>query len=236
MSRACFVLSLALLTAATAHADEAPAEPVRLLTSTAASDEGDEVARRSIELLMRRARLSYTLSHEPIERAVASFRAGHYDADILRFAQYDSIVPGAIRVDPHLLSTTIMAFTRSAELAPQSWEALRGLRVAHVRGVKLIEQRLAGAPGVEVTSRPAACLGMVAADRVDVCLLNAELGYEAPPAADGRALHRSVLARVNLHIWVAPGHQALAQRLSTALRAIVASGELARTAGANRQP
>lgn len=233
---ACCVLFWAAAGCAVA-ASEAPAvdEPVRLLTSAAASVRGDVVADAAVELLMRHAGLRYSLTREPAERSVASFRSGLYDADVLRFAQYDSVVPGAIRVDPHPLSTSFIAFSRSAAQAPRDWAALEGLRVAHVRGVKVLEQRLAGRAGVEVTSTPSACLGMVAAGRVDVCVLHADLAYVAEQV-NGTQFQRSLLARVNLHVWVAPGREALAQRLGKALRACVASGELARVAGADRQP
>jgi hypothetical protein len=211
-------------------------EPVRLIVSPAASARGDEIADAAIALLMGRAGLGYTLAREPVGRALASFAAGRYDADMLRVPQFDQVMPGAIRVDPHLLSTTIMAFSRSASLAPASWAELGALSVAHVRGIKAIELALAGRSGVEVTSTAEACLGMVAVQRVDLCLLNAERDYGPPTQANGMTLHRSVLARVNLHVWVAPGQNALAQRLSAAMRAAVASGELARVAGGNRAP
>lgn len=105
-----------------------------------------------------------------------------------------------------------------------------------LRGIKAIELALAGRAGVELTSSAEACLGMVAMQRVDLCLLNAEHNYGPPPQVDGVALHRSVLARVNLHAWVAPGQQALAERLAAALKAALASGELQRVAGGNRDP
>lgn len=220
-----------------ASAAAAPiAEPVRLVVSPAASVRGNEIADAAIALLMRHAGLSYTLAREPVGRALASFRAGHYDADMLRLPQFDQVVPGAIRVDPHLLSTTVMAFSRSPSLAPTSWAELGQLRVAHVRGIKAIELALAGRAGVEVTSTADACLGMVAMQRVDFCLLNAEREYGPPVQVHGVPLHRSVLAHVNLHVWVAPGHPALAQRLSMAMKATVASGELQRIAGGNRAP
>lgn len=224
--------------AAPAVGAPAIAEPLRLVVSPSASARGDEIADAATALLMRHAGLDYTLPREPVARALASFQAGLYDADMLRMPQFDQVVPGAVRVDPHLLSTTVYAFSRSASLAPASWAGLAGLRVAHVRGVKVIELALAGRSGVEVTSSAEACLGMVAMQRVDICLLNAERDYDAPTRVSGVALHRSVLARINLHVWVAPGPQAqvLAQRLSTAMRAAVASGELARVAGGNRQP
>lgn len=220
----------------TAPQATAIAEPVRLVVSPAASARGDEIADAAVALLMRHAGLSYTLAREPVGRALASFRAGRYDADMLRLPQFDQVVPGAIRVDPHLLSTTILAFGRGPAAPPGSWADLGELKVAHVRGVKAIELGLAGRAGVEVTSTAEACLGMVAMRRVDLCLLNAERDYGAPPRVDGVELHRSVLAHVKLHVWVAPGQQALAQRLSAAMHAALASGELARVAGGNREP
>ncbi|MBI3346277.1 MAG: hypothetical protein HY020_03580 [Burkholderiales bacterium] len=232
---ALLVWALAGIAAAAPETPAAP-EPVRLIVSPAASAQGNAMADAAIALLMRQAGLGYTLTREPVERAVTSFRAGLYDADMLRLPQFDQIVPGAIRVDPHLLSTTILAFSRSPSPAPTSWAELGARRVAHVRGIKAIELGLAGQDGVELTSTAEACLGMVAMGRVDVCLLNAQRDYGAPTQVNGVTLERSVLARVNLHVWVRPGQQALAQRLSAALRAAVASGELARVAGGNRQP
>ncbi len=212
------------------------AEPVRLVVSPAASARGNEIADAAIALLMRHAGLSYTLAREPVERAVASFRAGLYDADMLRLPKFDQIVPGALRVDPHFLSTTVMAFSRSASLAPTSWAELGTLKLAHVRGIKAMELALAGRAGVETTSSAESCLGMVAMRRVDLCLLNAERDYDPPTLVNDVTLYRSVLARVNLHVWVAPGQQALAQRLSAAMKAALASGELERIAGGNRAP
>lgn len=213
-------------------------EPLRLLVSTAASARGEAIADAAVTLVMRHAGRSYTLTREPVARALASFQAGRYDADMLRMPQFGQLVPGAVRVDPHLLSTTIQALSRSPAVAPRSWAELRGLRVAHVRGIKVIEIGLAGHPAVEVTSSAQACLGMVAMSRVDVCLLNAEHDFGPPETVEGVALHRTVLARVNLHIWVAPGPraQALARELSEAVKAAVASGEMARLALGNRAP
>ena len=232
------VLGLLVWAGMVVAAPEAPviAEPVRLIVSPAASARGNEIADAAIALVMRHAGLSYTLKREPVERALTSFRTGQYDADMLRMPQFDRVVPGAIRVDPHLLSTTIMSFGRSPTLAPASWGELGTLRVAHVRGIKAIELALAGRAGVEVTNSADSCLGMVAMERVDLCLLNAERDYGPPVQVNGVTLYRSVLARVNLHVWVAPGQQALAQRLSTAMRAAVAGGELVRIAGGNRAP
>jgi ABC-type amino acid transport substrate-binding protein len=236
--------SLSLLAAATA-ARAAPEEPgaealppLHLVVSAAASPRGDAIADAATAAVMRQAGRRYTLSREPVARALASFQAGQYDADMLRIPTFDRLVPGAVRVDPHLLSTTIQAFSRSPSVSPASWAELNGLRVAHVRGVKVMEQGLAGHPDVEVTNSAAACLGMVAMQRADVCLLNAEHDYGPPPRVDGVQLHRTVLARLNLHIWVAPGPNAaaLAQQLSAAVRRTLASGELTRIAGGNRQP
>jgi hypothetical protein len=239
------ILAVALLSllsgftgARAASVELAQEAPLRLVVSAAASPRGDAIADAAIAAVMRQAGRRYTLSREPVARALASFQAGQYDADGLRMATFDRLVPGAVRVDPHLLSTTIQAFSRMPAVSPTSWAALDGLRVAHVRGVKVIEQALAGHADVEVTNAAAACLGMVAMQRVDVCLLNAERDYGPPPRVDGVQLHRTVLTRINLHMWIAPGPHAavLAQELSAAVRRTLASGELTRIAGGNRQP
>lgn len=240
---AAVVLSLlpwAWVARAYAAPGEGPADdaPLRLVVSAAASAKGDAISEAATAAVLRHAGRRYTLTFEPVARALASFQAGQYDADMLRMPQFDRLVPGAVRVDPHLLSTTIQAFSRSPSVSPASWSELSGLRVAHVRGVKVIELGLAGHPAVDATNAASACLGRVAMQRVDVCLLNAEHDFGPPPRVDGVQLHRTVLARLNLHMWVAPGPQAqaLAQTLSAAVRRAVASGELARIAGGNRQP
>jgi ABC-type amino acid transport substrate-binding protein len=228
-------LAVAASIATDARAQPAAA-PLRLVTSAPISPTGAILGAQSVDLLMRRAGFSYTLTSEPNERALASFKAGLYDADVLRVPQFERVFPAAIRVDPHLLSTTVTAFSRSADVAPGSWAELMPYSVAYVRGVKVVELNLLPGQRRELTSSAAACLGMVVARRVDVCVLNAEVAPEAAPLADGAPLHRTVLARIKLHVWVAPGHEALAQTLSQALKALVASGELARVAGENRQP
>ena len=79
-------------------------------------------------------------------------------------------------------------------------------------------------------------MGMVAAARVDYCVLNAESGFTVPAAFKGTPLYSKRFAHLNLHIWLAPGRQALAQQLGHTLRAMEASGELARLTGPYRTP
>lgn len=234
MLRALLLLGCAAVSSA--WAQEEVAEPVRVVSSAAAGSPGDLAAQRGLELLMRRAGLRHVLSHEPTERAVISLRNRLYDVDLLRYARFDKVVPGAIRVDPHLITTTLVAFSRVPMPGAQGLESLRGLRVAYVRGIKLIEQELGGQPGVEPTTAAPSCLGMVAAGRVEVCLLNAETSAAAAELMDGTRLERRVLVKVDLHLWAAPGHEALARRLSTALRELAASGELAQAVEGRPRP
>jgi hypothetical protein len=139
-----------------------------------------------------------------------------------------------LRVEPHLLTTTVHAFSRDPALRPQSWAALKGLSVVHVFGAKVVEMQLPAEQERALAPNAEACLRMVELKRAEVCLINAEFSYQPPQA--GQGLQRSVLARVPLYIWVAPGRTALADQLSRAVRAAVATGELARLAGADRAP
>jgi hypothetical protein len=219
-----------------ARGGDAIPEPVRFVSSASPASQGDDAATRALESVMRRAGLRYTLNHEPTERALRSLRAGAYDADLLRYEKFDRVLPGALRVDPYILRTTVVAFSGAPLPAAGSWQAVRGLRIAYVRGIKLIEQALEGWPDVVPTTGSASCLGMAVAHRVDVCLLNVETSNAVTDLPDGARLHRTVLLNVDLHIWVAPGRQALAERLSRAVREAVASGDIVRTVGGANTP
>jgi hypothetical protein len=207
-----------------------------MVSAIPASDKGNAIANEVVRALMQRAGLAYSLSNEPNQRALTSFQAGLYDVDVLRVAQFDLVFPGAIRIEPHLLSTTLHAISTSPEVRPRNWEELKAYRIAHVRGAKSIELQLLPGQRAELTSTAASCMAMAAAGRVDLCLVNAEAQFMPPQSIEGRALHHRIFDRVRLHMWAAPGREALAQELSQAIKAMVASGELARLAGPNRAP
>lgn len=220
------LLPLLLLAAAPALAQV----PLRVVLGEPTSKSGDERGAHAVGLILRSAGLSYTLSREPPERALVNFRAGRYDIDGARTADFDKAVPGAIRVEPALMQIAIRAFGRAGLPGPTAWADLALHRIAYVRGQRSVEYRLPpGQPAVAVTT-PASCLGMAAIGRVDYCVIvavprDALQGTRVP-------LHGSVIERIPLHLWVGPGREALARALGEALRANIANGELARVLAA----
>lgn len=227
-----FFLALGGLPAGAAPTDP----PLRMVTSVPISSKGDSIASRAIATVMQHAGLPYTLNVEPRDRALLSFKNGMYDVDILRSRHFDELFPKAIRVEPHLLTTTVHAFTRESTPPPTSWHQLKGHRVVMLRGARVIDQALPEEAERQFTSAAQSCLAMVAVERADVCLLNAELYYRPPQGRESSRLLRSVIGRAPLYVWVAPGRQALAKQLGAAIRAAVASGELAQVAGEDREP
>jgi hypothetical protein len=224
--------ALALLAAGPAGAAEPPVW--RVVVAGPDRPEGLTLALPALELVLRRAGLAYTISREPIERAQVSLKAGLYDIDGARAADFERLVPGVIRVDPPLLNIQIKAFGPAPLPDVSNWTALEGYRVARVRGQRVVESRLPGAD--EVASSVEACMRMAAAGRVDYCVL-AVIGE--PSVGDLRApLRATTIASAPLHLWVrpGPGREAVARRLADSLRAVSASGELAQALQARREP
>lgn len=209
-----------------------PPSPVRLVTSLPKDGELRSVLDQALDLVMKRAGLTYTLADEPFERALLSFRNGLYEAEATRVAQFDQVAPGAIRVDPHLLSVTIRAFSREG-VNPQSWSDLKRYKIAYLRGTRSIALNLQPGQSVELTSTTNSCLAMAAAGRVDTCLLAA--WTEVPAQLRGQ-LRSQPLWREPLYMWVRPDQAELARRLALAIQATLSSGELARTVGTARDP
>jgi ABC-type amino acid transport substrate-binding protein len=230
--RAAVAILLALLGAAPACAAEPP--PWRVVVAGPDRPEGLTLALPALELVLRRAGLTYAIGREPIERAQVSFKAGLYDIDGARAADFDRLVPGAIRVDPPLLTIPVKAFGIEPLPGAGGWAALERYRVARVRGQRAVESRLPQAD--EVVSSVEACARMASAGRVDYCVL-AVIGELS--VTDLRApLQATLVAVAPLHLWVrpGPGREALARRLADSLRAVSASGELAQALQAWREP
>ncbi|CAM3764652.1 hypothetical protein [Roseateles saccharophilus] len=205
------------------------AEPAALRVVIATTSPTDyEAGQRAVAIMMHQAGLSYTLTQEPPERAVASLKAGLYDVDIARVDGFDKDVPGALRVDPPLGTVVVRAYGRRPLPAPVpvSLAGLARYRIAHVHGQRAVEYQLPkGGTGYPVAT-PSACLGMAAAGRVDYCVL-ASLSQAEANLPRG-PLQAQVINQLPFYIWVGPGHGELARRLGEALRGAIASGDIDR--------
>lgn len=191
----------------------------------------------ALAAITHEASLQYSMTIEPPDRAVQSFRTGLYSVEVGRFENFGELVPGAHRIDTPILTVLYVTLGRNPGIRPKSWQELAALSVAYVRGFKRVEQQLSLVPSVrrEVANSPDACVAMAALGRVDVCALPVLLVAPVPEPPAGVTLYESLLDRANLYLWTGPEHGLLAKRLNQAAAALELRGELDRLLGPNRE-
>ncbi|MFO1225412.1 MAG: transporter substrate-binding domain-containing protein [Roseateles sp.] len=235
--RAWWLCAWALLGSLPASAAPEPgAAEVPVVLGTVPTARTRALSGELVTLVCREAGLKCRLDILPAERARQDMAAGRYPLEFGRYAGYERVVPGVIRIDPAVYTVRVVALVRESGLAAQGWKGLLGKRVAYMRGTLLAKERLQDEAEVIAVNSPSACVEMVAKGRVEACVLtrvNVPPASELPPQP---TLHLELLETVPLHLWAAPGQQALADRMSSAVRALLQRGELQRFWTANATP
>lgn len=238
-------LSLAACLALSVAAGSAAAEPptatggdatVSVVVGIVPTERARAVLKELTAMVCREAGLKCRLDLLPAERARKDMAAGRYLLEFGRYVGYERVVPGVIRIDPAVYTVRMVALVRESGLVAQGWKGLVGKHVARMRGILLVPDRLQSDAEAIAVNSPSGCVEMVAKARVDACVLareNVPPANELPPQP---TLHLELLETVPLHLWAAPGQQALADRMTTAVRALLQRGELQRFWAANATP
>lgn len=174
----------------------------------------EEVAREAF----RRAGYALRVVPLPVERALQNANAGIEDGDLYRAAGFEADYPNLIQVPQPLLEQDFVAMSRRADVAVGGWPDLARYSVGYVTGNKILERQLQGVAQQTSVRDNAALFAMLAADRVDVVLINRWVGYLAARQA-GLAVrvHEPALLRVPMFIYLHRRHSSLAPRLATTL-------------------
>jgi polar amino acid transport system substrate-binding protein len=175
--------------------------------------------------VFRRAGVRLRLTKQPAERGLLNANAGIEDGDLTRIAGLEAQYPNLVRVPEKLIDWQFAAFGKNAAL-PATWETLRTRPVGHIRGWKIYEQQLAGAPNVVTAEDPAQLFRQLQLDRIEVALYERWQGLSLireQGMPDNHVLE-PLLARREMFIYLHKRHAALAPRLAAALRAIKAEG------------
>lgn len=161
----------------------------------------------------------------PAERGLLNANAGIEDGDMVRIAGLEAQYPDLVRVPEKLLDWEFAAFGKNAAL-PARWESLRTHRVGHIRGWKLYEQQLAGAPRVVTAEDSAQLFRQLQRDRIEVALYARWQGLSLIRREGLKGVHalEPPLATREMFIYLHKRHAALVPRLVEALRAIKAEG------------
>ncbi|HEX7971713.1 MAG TPA: transporter substrate-binding domain-containing protein, partial [Thiobacillus sp.] len=145
--------------------------------------------------------------------------------DLVRIAGLEARYPNLVRVPEKLLDWEFAAFGKDAAL-PARWETLRTRSVGYIRGWKLYEQQLAGAPHVVTAEDSAQLFRQLQHDRIEIALYARWQGLSLIQREGLKGVHvlEPPLATREMFIYLNKRHAALAPRLAEALRAIKAEG------------
>ena len=173
----------------------------------------------------RRAGIELKLVKLPAERALRIANAGIGDGDMVRIAGLEAQYPNLVRVPEKLLDWTFSAFSKDASI-PARWNVIRQRQVGHIKGWKIYEEQLAGAPHVISVDDAAQLFRLLELDRIEVALYARWLGDALVRQQDINGVHvlEPPLATREMFIYLHKRHAALVPRLAAALRAIKAEG------------
>ena len=173
----------------------------------------------------RRAGVKLKLVKLPAERALRNANAGIGDGELTRTAGLEVQYPNLVRVPEKLFDLSFTAFSKDASI-PARWDVLRQRQVGHIRGWKIYEQQLAGAPHVISVDDAAQLFRLLELDRIEVALYGRWLGNALVRQQGIKSVHalEPPLATREMFIYLHKRHAAMVPRLAAALRAIKAEG------------
>ncbi|MDH5330645.1 MAG: transporter substrate-binding domain-containing protein [Aquincola sp.] len=174
----------------------------------------EELAREAL----RRVGLGLQVAQLPHERALANANAGIEDGDLFRAAGFERDYPNLVQVPQPLMDQDFVGLTRRADIHVRGWDDLSDLSVAFVIGNKIIERGLAGHRDLTTVRTNELLIGLLAAGRADVVIINRWVGLHVARRAGVtvRTLEPPLI-RVPMFMYLHRRHDALVKPLAAAL-------------------
>lgn len=178
-----------------------------------------------VRVACRRIGIDLVVVPMPVERALINADAGIEDGDLYRAPGFERDYPNLVQVPEPLLQQEFVALTTRTDLAVRGWDDLRSLAVAYVTGNKILERHLAGHGQLTTVRDNALAIGLLAAGRADVVVINRWVGLMAARQAGlaARALEPPLL-RVPMHAYLHKRHADLVSPLAQALAGLRRDG------------
>ncbi len=173
----------------------------------------------------RRAGVQLRLVKLPAERGLINANAGIEDGDLARIAGLHAMYPNLIRVPEKLIDWEFVAFGKNPTLLSKL-DVLRTQPIGHIRGWKIYENMLAGAPAVVSSDDSAQLFRQLQLDRIDVALYERWLGMSLLRKQGIKGIYplEPAIAKREMYIYLHKRHAALVPKIAEALRAIKAEG------------
>jgi len=173
----------------------------------------------------RRAGVKLRLVKLPAERALLNANAGIEDGDLTRIAGLEAQYPNLIRVPEKLVDWEFSAFSMNPNI-PGNLDALRTHSVAHIKGWKIYEQMMGGAPAVVTAEDSVQLFRLLEMKRVEVVLYMRWMGLAKirEQNLQGVVVLEPSLATREMYIYLHKRHAHLVPKIAAALRQIKKEG------------
>ena len=226
LARALAVFAIAALASGIAAANELP---VLVLNDTNEAPYTTSDGKGFLDAVageaFRRAGVKLRLVKLPAERALINANLGLGDGDLTRIAGLEAQYPNLVRVPEKLIDWTFAAFSKNAAL-PARWDVIRAHPTGHIKGWKIYERELVGAPNIVEAQDARQLFRLLELDRIQVALYERWLGAALirQQGTKGVRTLDPPLATREMFIYLHKRHAALVPKLAAALAAIKAQG------------
>lgn len=173
----------------------------------------------------RRVGVELRLVKLPAERGLLNANAGIEDGELARIAGLEKQYPNLIRVPEKLAELAFAAFGKNAAI-PGKWDAIRPRAVGYIKGWKIYEQQMAGAPRVTTADNAEQLFRLLVLGRVEIALYEHWMGLALAKQQGIKGVQplRPALATREMFIYLHKRHADLVAPLAAALRALKAEG------------
>ncbi len=171
--------------------------------------------------------LSFEVRRLPGRRSLMEANSGRVDGELVRIALPRSEFPHLVPVPEPLLTIHVGAWGFHPGISRvKSWNDLKGMRVAALRGMLLAEANLDGE--VIWSSTVRSLFGMLDRQRVDAIILPDEIvamAVRRQGVMPGEMYRSATLASFDVYHYLNERHAALAERLAKRIRELKSTGE-----------
>ena len=177
----------------------------------------------------RRLGVDLQLVKLPAERGLLNANAGIEDGGMVRIAGLEKKYPNLVRVPEKLIDWEFAAFSKDRSI-PARWPAIRQRAVGLIKGWKIYEQAVEGAPRVTAADDPDQLFRLLELGRIEVALYERWLGAALAKERKLNGVHALTppLAVREMFIYLHKRHAPLVPKLAEALRALKHEGFYAR--------
>ncbi len=160
----------------------------------------------------------------PAQRAIAEAKKNTWvDAELFRIESATNVLPQYIKVPTKLFEMDVIAYSNNRSIVLNGWNSLKNYRVASMRGLIHVKQRIEEFDLVDIQFVTTAeqLVNLLLLGRVDLVVLPRIMGNKYLPVDSIGKFHEIPLETVALYHFLHKRHQRLVMPLAAELSALL---------------